>query len=271
MNIISWNIQAAKGVDEVTSVERIATVIKNLADADIICLQEVLCNANGNQVEELASHFPDHAPYFGAAIDRIDGAGRLKFGNLILTKLPVLQAILHKLPQPAEPEFKHMPRQAIELLLDDGNKQRCLRITTMHLDFFAQIQRSAQVRYLARHYDESCARAASPSPAGGEQQFAATPETNRCIYIGDFNITLDSKEYALLTKAVGLIDCWVKVNPGKPHEPTCGIFDHAQWQEGPHCRDFCFASRSVAKTVSDIKVDVETAASDHQPILVTLT
>jgi len=70
MNIISWNIQAAKGVDETISVERIGSVINQMADADIICLQEVLCNASANQAEQFTSFFPDHTSYFGAAVDR---------------------------------------------------------------------------------------------------------------------------------------------------------------------------------------------------------
>lgn len=271
MNIISWNIQAAKGVDDITSVERIADVINNLADADIICMQEVLCSVKGNQVDELVALFPGHTAWFGAAIDRMDGTNRLKFGNLILSRLPVLQAVLHKLPQPAEPKFKHMPRQAVELLLDDGHSDGCLRVTTTHLDFFAKKQRSAQVSYLAEHYEESCVRAAHPSPDGGEEQFASTPETDRCIYIGDFNLTVDSADYNLMTNTAGLVDCWVKSHPGIAHEPTCGIFDHVQWQEGPHCRDFCFASANVADSVSDMKVDIDTAASDHQPYLISFT
>lgn len=270
MNIISWNIQAAKGVDEVISVDRIAKEIEKLADAEVICLQEVLCNATSNQVDELLDQFPNHTPIFGTAIDRLDGTSRLQFGNLILSKLPILQAVFHKLPQPAEPESKHMPRQAIELMLDDGKQDNCLRVVTTHLDYFAKKQRSAQVVYLTKHYKESCDRSANPSPAGGEQQFQATPESNRCIYIGDFNLTVDSSDYRQFTESAGLVDCWKKTNPGKPHAPTCGIFDHVQWQEGAHCRDFCFASPNVANTINSMKVNVETAASDHQPFLVTM-
>jgi len=271
LKILSWNIQYAKGVDDAVSVPRIVERINHLADADIICLQEVLCTATSDQVAELSTHYPNHSPYFGPAINRLDGTGRLKFGNLILSRLPVLQAVFHKLPQPAEPEFKHMPRQAIELLLDDGNPEGCLRVTTTHLDYFAQQQRSAQVRYLVHHYKECLDRAAHPSPAGGEQQFLAIPETRRSLYIGDFNLTVDSPDYQQMTETAGLLDCWRKVHAEKPHEPTCGIFDRVQWQEGPHCRDFCFASADVADSVRDITVDVETAASDHQPFLVTLT
>ena len=75
MRIISWNIQAAKGVDEVISVDRIAQVIKDLGDADIICCQEVMnCELSGvetNQVQELSAHFPDYEVYFGLSLIHI--------------------------------------------------------------------------------------------------------------------------------------------------------------------------------------------------------
>jgi len=169
-----------------------------------------------------------------------------------------------------------MPRQAIELMMVDGdveyeNNSHCLRLSTTHLDYFAKKQRSAQVGYLVNHHQESMDRASNPSPRGGEAQFQATPETNRSVYIGDFNFTVDSADYQSFTKTAGLIDCWKHVHNDKPHDPTCGIYDRVQWQEGPHCRDFCFASANVANKVTAMSVDVETAASDHQPILVTIT
>ena len=39
--IVSWNIQNGLGVDGKLSISRTAETIRELADADIICLQEV--------------------------------------------------------------------------------------------------------------------------------------------------------------------------------------------------------------------------------------
>lgn len=274
MNILSWNIQAAKGVDDLVSVERIAKDIKQLSDADVICLQEVLVTPDDNQVEQLSQHFPEHTPVFGAAIDRLASPGRLQFGNLILCRRPLLQIVHHKLPQPAEPAMKHMPRQAIEIVVDYGDTP--LRIVTTHLDYFAEQQRSAQVNYLAAHHKECIDRHLRPSPEGGDVQFQSMAETPLSIYCGDFNLTVGSDDYTTMADGLNinsdtkLVDCWTKLNATTSHPPTCGIFDHVQWQEGPHCRDFFFASNKLASRVTHMAVDVHTAASDHQPLFITL-
>ena len=77
MQILSWNIQATKGVDNISSSKRIAGDIKAFCDADVICLQEVLRVTGNDQVEELARFFPDYEIYFGPAINRLHTAGRL--------------------------------------------------------------------------------------------------------------------------------------------------------------------------------------------------
>ena len=41
MRLLSWNIQWCRGVDGRVDPERIARVARELADADVICLQEV--------------------------------------------------------------------------------------------------------------------------------------------------------------------------------------------------------------------------------------
>ena len=271
MEIVSWNIQAAKGVDGVTSVERIASEIRDFSSADLICLQEVLCTPADDQVAQFSALFPNHTPVFGAAIDRLHPQGRLTFGNMILSRLPIQQIVQHKLPQPAEPDSKHMPRQAIEAILRFGDE--FLRVTTLHLDYFAKQQRNAQVRYLANHHAECLDRFERPSPQGGSDQFESMVETSYSIYCGDFNLTVDSVDYRDITQAGEnheLIDCWRHLHEDTPHDPTCGIFDHVQWQEGAHCRDFFFASRDVANRLTGLEVNQESAASDHQPLKISL-
>jgi len=270
-DIVSWNIQAAKGVDGITSSKRIAEDIRAFSDADVICLQEVLRTGKNDQISDIASFFPDHEAYFGTAINRVHPSGRLAFGNMVLSRLPVLQIVYHKLPEPAEPTVRNMPRQALEVILQYGNEP--VRVLTTHLEFFAAGQRSAQVRYLADRYQESRQRFNNPPPAGGNEQFESIPETNLTIYAGDFNLVVDSEDYKHLTTSSddsALTDCWPLIHGDTPHDPTCGIFDHVQWQEGPHCRDYFFASPEMATRVTDIAVQKDTAASDHQPIKLTI-
>ena len=44
MEILTWNIQAGTGVDGSNDISRIAQVIKDMGNPDIICLQEVARN-----------------------------------------------------------------------------------------------------------------------------------------------------------------------------------------------------------------------------------
>ena len=128
LEILSWNIQAAKGVDNVVSTKRIADHIRTFSNPQVICLQEVLRTPEQDQFAELSREFPDFECLSGAAINRLYPSGRLEFGNMLLSRLPILQVTQHKLPQPAAPQHKHMPRQAIEVILVNNNE--LLRVTT---------------------------------------------------------------------------------------------------------------------------------------------
>ena len=275
MRIVSWNIQAAKGIDGVIDVARIANVTRDFGDADVICFQEVEQTIGSqvqraSQAESLAGFFPEHEMFYGPAIDRLIEGGRARFGNMILSRLPVHNVLLHKLPQPADPETRNMARQATEILVDFNN--RPLRIMTTHLEYFASGQRAAQIEYFMRYLQESRERAENPSPSG-EGSYSAPPETLLTVLCGDFNLTPDSPDYTALlesTRGNALVDAWTLVHGDQSHAPTCGIFDHHQWPDGQHCRDFFFVTPELGKLVGDTVVNTETTASDHQPILLVL-
>jgi endonuclease/exonuclease/phosphatase family metal-dependent hydrolase len=59
-------------------------------------------------------------------------------------------------------------------------------------------------------------------------------------------------------------------HPGLPHEPTVGLYDKAQWPGDPFTFDFVCVSAELASRVRDVRVDVSTDASDHQPMLLEL-
>ncbi len=279
LRVLSWNIQAARGVDGVTDPARIATVARATAQADIFCFQEVLQETAGcgesaglDQVAALGDHFPGYACFFGPAVDMLMPGGRRRFGNVIFSRLPVLRCAMHRLPHPVDRAVKNMPRQATEILVEAAGD--VYRVVTTHLEYFSQTQRSAQVRYLYELYLESLARADAPTTFGGEGIFAPAPETRRTIFCGDFNLTADSHAYRILadeSRTQGaLLDAWTLGNPGTTHPPTCGIYDHEQWQEGPHCRDFFFVSPEIARCELLVEVNTQTDASDHQPLVLSL-
>ena len=275
--IISWNVQACRGVDGREDLARICEVIRRMGGADVICLQEVAQNmraadgeAGADQVAAFAQAFPDHQAFFGAAVDLAGEFGaRQRFGNLVLSRISVIQCFTHPLPQPPDPGVLQMPRQASEVVVASG--EDALRITTTHLEYHSAVQRLAQVSRLLDIHEEIGARAHRPPRFAEQGPYAKTPRPPSAVLCGDFNFTPDDEAYRLITSGTGdgaprLVDAWRSAHGKRPHAPTCGVFDHAQWPQGAHCRDFFFVTEDIAARVGSIEVDVETDASDHQPV-----
>jgi len=282
MEILTWNIQAARGVDGIVDVDRIAGVIAAPGVPDVICLQEVaqrfpeLDGGQGaDQVAAFAQRFPGHEAFFGAAIDRCNGAApRRRFGNLVLARPPLQQCFAHPLPQPPEAGIRHMPRQATEVVVRDGGG--ALRIVTLHLEYHARSHRAAQVERLLALHREVCGHAARPPLADDDGPYAAAPRPVSAVICGDFNFETGDPEYAAMLDdgadpAAGLADAWVQRHGPGSHRPTCGVHDHVQWTQGPHCRDFFFVTRDLLPRIEAVEVDEATDASDHQPVRMRLS
>lgn len=278
--ILTWNIQNGKGVDGTVSLDRIASVMAQMGDPDVICLQEVSRNlalsteaGAPDQVAEISVLFPEHEAIFGPAVE---GAGaepdtRWQFGNVTLTRLPVRSVFQHSLPQPSEPGLRHMARQALEITVETNRGP--LRVTNTHLEFHSTSQRLAQVgRLRTIHADivDNAQQPAAYDPAGPYQHVQRPVD---CVLCGDFNMDVDSTEYTILINGAGdsrFHDAWRSRYGDKDHEPTCGIFDLEQWPQGAHCRDFFFVTEAVSQRIVSFVVDTLTDASDHQPLMITL-
>ena len=110
MQVLTWNVQWCRGCDGRVDPARIARVARDVADFDVLCLQEVARNfpdlpgsSGEDQFAELARHLPGYLLVEGIATDRLGPDGRRsQFGNAIFTRLPVLQAFRHLLPWPAD-------------------------------------------------------------------------------------------------------------------------------------------------------------------------
>jgi len=139
MIIISWNVQWCRGIDGKVDPARIVRTARELADFDVLCLQEIAVNfpalagsQGEDQVHELALGLADYTPLFGAATDLADErGGRRRFGDCIFTRLPVLQVFPHLLPWPADPGVPSMQRLALEAVLHTPGGP--LRVITTHL------------------------------------------------------------------------------------------------------------------------------------------
>jgi len=165
--ILTWNIQYGKGCDGVVDLARIGRVAKAMGEADVLCFQEISRNdpdiaGGADQAAGLQALFPGYEGFFGAGLDRISPQGRTRreFGNLLLSRLPVLQVYRHLLPQPPEPGIKHMQRQAIEVVV--GAENGPLRVVTTHLEYYSAAHRAAQIGRLRELQAQVAANEAQP-------------------------------------------------------------------------------------------------------------
>jgi endonuclease/exonuclease/phosphatase family metal-dependent hydrolase len=275
MRLITWNIQWGKGCDGVVDLARIVSVAKSLADADIFCFQEVSngfasLDGDSDQEAQLAALLPDHRAVFHPAVETFDNQGRShRFGNMTLSRLPILQVASHLLPWPQDNSVRSMRRQALEVTVQAAFGP--LRVTTTHLEYYSAAQREAQIERLLELQQEACTyrQAADAREPYGRQVIAASG-----ILCGDFNFDVSDPQHAMLHASsrpgLNYRDAWTVCHPGLPHQPTCGVHDHLQWKNGADCRDFVFVTEDMTARVRRMEVDGETTASDHQPVLIEL-
>jgi len=283
MRLISWNIQWAKGTDGAVRPERIIDTLRALGPAEVICLQEV-----SQDFPELTGHCPDlvaqfseafssHAAIFGPGLDvpAADG-GRARFGNLMLTALPVGQVFRHLLPFPPD-EAAPKPgvqRACIEAVLNGPRGP--FRMLTTHLEYYATAQRRAQTDALVRLQGEAAVH--SRQQGGGASNshpvFMHRPRPMSAVLCGDFNMSPDMPEYAAMSRdaydAAGTrwLDAWLQANGRGGHAPTVGV--HGSPWPRPMCFDYFWVSEDLAPVVRAVRVDAETTASDHQPVILDL-
>ena len=280
ISVISWNIQNGEGVDGIISLERIAETIFSMSSPDVVCLQEVCRNCKlkdgtqPDQLNQLSNIFKGYELFFGPAYDvlRPDESKREQFGNIILSKLPVLSSFNHILPQPTNSSYRHMPRQVTEVTVKTQQFTVC--IMTTHLEYGSQTQRFAQAKRILDIKDDIDQLSLNPATVQEPGPYAKLERSNKLILCGDFNFESNSSEYDLLTNdshnQEALVDSWSHLNSNDEHAPTCGIFDKKQWPNGAHCRDFAFVSSNLKNNVDSMIVNEETDASDHQPFVISL-
>lgn len=281
MNLISWNIQWCRGVDGRVDPGRIIEHARRLADFDILCLQEVASNfgmLGGSQGEDqfrlLADLLPDFTGVPGVAVDIPDGTGgRRLFGNMIFSRYPVQRILRHQMPYPAEPGRKTMPRMLIEAVVEAPFG--LVRIMTTHFEYNSQRQRLAAIEAIrAVQQEASRFERDDRQQVGDEGTFKWFPRPSAAILTADFNMRLDNPAFARLEApledgAPGFRNAWQARYGDREHPQTVGIYDHEQWPEAHAC-DFIYVSENLCPRLKAVAVDQQTAASDHQPILITL-
>jgi len=275
--ILTWNIQWGLGVDGRVDLERIASDARRLADADILCFQEVSDgypelrgNDGANQFERLAALFPRHEAVAGVVLDVRAGDGaRKRFGNLILSRYPVEQVMRHVLPWSTVPEAECMPRGLLAAVL--RTPLGPVRMMTTHLEWSSPILRGRQIEAIRQIHELACGRVALP-PKLGKGTYAPQLGSRSAILTGDFNMVPHETDGQLkqpfASDTPRFVDAWESLNAGVAHPPSMCV--HDQSDGAPRCLDYVLMTPDLAPRVRSITYDQTSRVSDHQPVVVEL-
>ncbi len=290
MRFASYNIQYGTGRDGRIDLPRI---VASVDGADVIAMQEVERNAARtgfvDQAAEIARLLPRYHWVFGPGMDLdaslVDGDGRVtmrrrQFGNLLLSKTPILASRNHLLPKFATRVQFSLQRCAIEGIVASP-RGRCLRAYSVHLSHLADGDRAPQVDALlaihARAPAEGAGWCGTRDDAGWTDGKPAIEMPREAVIMGDFNLTSDSPlyerivgplspQYGRMTNPEGFVDTWVSAGQREEAGITClsGSLNRG------NRIDFCFASAALAGAVKRAWIDDEADGSDHQPIFAEL-
>lgn len=281
MRLITWNVQWCRGCDGRVDPGRIVRVCREMADCDVLCFQEVAVNfatldgsAGEDQVTAISGVLPAYTPVYGSGIDVPTGDGRRRyFGNVILTRYPILRAFRHLLPWPYDPAHTGMQRVALETVVEAPWGP--LRIITAHLEYYSAAQRAAQVERLRELHAEASLRSVKSTDSDEAERrgpYSWQPRPASAVLVGDFNFRPGDPLHGRMQEAFGakvpsLLDAWKIANPRKAHEATVGVYDKEQWPGDPFTCDFVYVTEDLAGRVQSLTVNAKTQASDHQPML----
>ena len=271
MRLITWNVQWCRGMDGRVDPARIAAEVRRLADPDVVCMQEVAANfpeLAGSSGEDQPHALMHALPgYEGCLVSGVDVPGsngrRSRFGNLILSRLPVGRVLRHSLPWPPAPDVPSMPRAAVEAVIEAPFG--ALRIITTHLEYYSAAHRAAQIDRLKEIHEEALAARLDHN----EPDFFRTPERPAsAIVCGDFNLPPEDPLHRKMLD-YGFTDAWQALQPGTPHPHTFRVHERDEKQP-PYCCDFIFVTQDLVPRLKSIRVDGATQASDHQPVILEL-
>lgn len=270
MRLLDWNVQWCRGVDGKVDPARIAAEVKRIADPDVICLQEIavgfhdLPGSRGeNQVNALKREFAGYQAFFAGAVD-VPGrdGGRRRFGNMLLSRLPVGRVLRHALPWCPSAHAPSMPRGALEAVIEAPFG--ALRVITTHLEYYSGAQRSQQIDRLG----ELCREADRPMHPQGEGPFEPLARPLSALVCGDFNLPPHDALHQRMLDS-GFVDAWQALNARAPHPPTFRLYDRDE-DESPYCCDYVFVTDDLVPRLKALRVEADNQASDHQPLIVEL-
>lgn len=288
MRIVTYNIQYGIGLDGQYDIGRIADAVRG---ADVIALQEVTRNSPNNQgrdmVAEIAEALPDYFSVYGAPCEVDMGSAlekgrvvnrRFQFGNMVLSKTPVLSSRNLLLPRMRTFDLLNLQRGALEAMI--ATPFGPVRFYSVHLDHTSPAERILQLRWLV---DKVLAYGSEGGAVTGVSEFGfpEPPHPEDFILMGDFNLTPDSPEYAEivgrpdvefgLTRRSFLPVDSAGLGQERPAERITWV--DTKERQGPQqsrCLDYVFVYAGLAPRVKSTRIDAEAVGSDHRPVWVEL-
>ena len=282
MKFVTYNIQYGKGQDDIVDLSRIINEIK---DADIIALQEVERfwprTGNVDQVKVLADHFSDYYWSYSPGVDLYIAESspqdnqRRQFGNMILSKYPLLHVRHHLLPKYSSLDDLSIQRSALEATINIEGQ--ILRIYSIHLTHLSAATRLPQIQHILDIHKNAVHEG---SPISGnvsgmdwESGIDSQPVARNALLFGDFNCQPDSLEYNLIagpisdygghiTSLDGFVDAWCYCGGEKMQGQTSDVNDI------PARLDYCFASTEIRHQINQCWIDNHATGSDHLPVWV---
>ncbi|MDE0309689.1 MAG: endonuclease/exonuclease/phosphatase family protein [Acidiferrobacterales bacterium] len=282
----TYNIQYGRGLDGRIDLGRIADTV---SDSDVIALQEVERyfprSGDIDQVAELAGKLGGYHWVYGAGVDidaddmSDDGTvrhRRRQFGNMLLSRQPIITSRNHLLPKYASTGPLSIQRSALEGVISFGARK--IRVYSVHLTHISACTRMRQLHELLRIDREAVVEggpiAGDASVTDFDQEVNLADMPAESILMGDFNFTPDSEEYTAVAGPVsdyggrivnptGLIDAWTHCG----NSEMAGVTAERRG-EGVRM-DFCFVSYSLSDRIESCRIDSDAVGSDHKPFSVT--
>ncbi len=296
MKIVTYNIQFSLGKDGRFDMERIAGEVDG---ADIIALQEVerywQRSGNVDQPAQLGrilnKYYWVYGPYFDvdASTAQPDGTiniVRRQFGNMILSKTPILSTRIFPLPKSA---LRHRHNMVVGVFEGVVKLQRdgALRIYNAHLGARSQHDRVAQIISIR----DTVRRA--PAEGGAwtgnlahslwedhahtlwEEDATPPPMPESFVLLGDFNLEAKDPEYDHLVGPLDgeygrisskddFIDSWVASGHDEDEGVTYCAGPSTSGAESVRI-DYAFVDESMYERVLGAWIDGAAQGSDHQP------
>ncbi|BCU77520.1 endonuclease/exonuclease/phosphatase family protein [Luteolibacter sp. LG18] len=175
LRVVSWNLHHGEGSDGKQDLARIAAVIQS-QEPDVVVLQEVdnKCKRSGgvDQAAELA-RLTNLQYVFGKAMDHDGG----EYGQAILSRFPLSDLKIHKLPGEGEPRIAISARTETPF--------GPLTVAGVHLDYGDPARQLVQAQVASAALLEV--------------------STGPIVLAGDFNATAESKTLAVFSQAPWIV------------------------------------------------------------------